>query len=161
MSQISSSRPQRKPNTSWSSWFQVLVQGLSPSVSRPAETSFLIGNAQIVEWPIVYSNDGFCKLSGFHRAEVMQKSSTVRVSMTMLLFTDGASETRQEVQTDQQKELEEERKGVRRRRRRVRRRRERSEEGGGGYSEEEDRGSEDEEEDVRKEEMEAEEESCA
>uniref|UniRef100_A0A3Q4BEI7 Uncharacterized protein n=1 Tax=Mola mola TaxID=94237 RepID=A0A3Q4BEI7_MOLML len=25
---------------------------------------------------VVYSNDGFCKLSGFHRAEVMQKSST-------------------------------------------------------------------------------------
>uniref|UniRef100_A0A8C7Z225 Potassium voltage-gated channel, subfamily H (eag-related), member 5b n=1 Tax=Oryzias sinensis TaxID=183150 RepID=A0A8C7Z225_9TELE len=39
-------------------------------------TSFLLGNAQIVEWPVVYSNDGFCKLSGFHRAEVMQKSST-------------------------------------------------------------------------------------
>ncbi|MBN3317254.1 KCNH5 protein, partial [Atractosteus spatula] len=41
-----------------------------------AETSFLLGNAQIVEWPVVYSNDGFCKLSGYHRAEVMQKSST-------------------------------------------------------------------------------------
>ncbi|MBN3300715.1 KCNH5 protein, partial [Amia calva] len=40
------------------------------------ETSFLLGNAQIVEWPVVYSNDGFCKLSGYHRAEVMQKSST-------------------------------------------------------------------------------------
>ncbi|CDQ56158.1 unnamed protein product [Oncorhynchus mykiss] len=26
----------------------------------------------------IYSNDGFCKLSGFHRAEVMQKSSTCR-----------------------------------------------------------------------------------
>lgn len=57
---------------------RVLVQGLSRPVSRPPETSFLIGNAQIVEWPVVYSNDGFCKLSGFHRAEVMQKSSTVR-----------------------------------------------------------------------------------
>ncbi|KAK3574014.1 hypothetical protein QTP86_034406 [Hemibagrus guttatus] len=41
-----------------------------------SETSFLLGNAQIVEWPVVYSNDGFCKLSGYHRAEVMQKSST-------------------------------------------------------------------------------------
>ncbi|KAG9344699.1 hypothetical protein JZ751_010385, partial [Albula glossodonta] len=40
------------------------------------KTSFLLGNAQIVEWPVVYSNDGFCKLSGYHRAEVMQKSST-------------------------------------------------------------------------------------
>uniref|UniRef100_A0A8D3C7L4 Potassium voltage-gated channel subfamily H member 5 n=1 Tax=Scophthalmus maximus TaxID=52904 RepID=A0A8D3C7L4_SCOMX len=45
-------------------------------VRRSSETSFLLGNAQIVEWPVVYSNDGFCKLSGFHRAEVMQKSST-------------------------------------------------------------------------------------
>ncbi|KAM9433158.1 voltage-gated delayed rectifier potassium channel KCNH5 isoform 1-T1 [Salvelinus alpinus] len=45
-------------------------------VRRSSETSFLLGNAQIVGWPVVYSNDGFCKLSGFHRAEVMQKSST-------------------------------------------------------------------------------------
>ncbi|NXF05137.1 KCNH5 protein, partial [Smithornis capensis] len=41
-----------------------------------AESSFLLGNAQIVDWPVVYSNDGFCKLSGYHRADVMQKSST-------------------------------------------------------------------------------------
>ncbi|CAG03757.1 unnamed protein product, partial [Tetraodon nigroviridis] len=52
----------------------VLLSFLSRCLSP--ETSFLIGNAQIVEWPVVYSNDGFCKLSGFHRAEVMQKSST-------------------------------------------------------------------------------------
>ncbi|XP_069494349.1 voltage-gated delayed rectifier potassium channel KCNH5 isoform X2 [Ambystoma mexicanum] len=44
-------------------------------VRRSTESSFLLGNAQIVDWPIVYSNDGFCKLSGFHRADVMQKSS--------------------------------------------------------------------------------------
>lgn len=42
------------------------------------ETSFLLGNAQIVEWPVVYSNDGFCKLSGYHRAEVMHRSSTCK-----------------------------------------------------------------------------------
>uniref|UniRef100_A0A8C5BHG8 Potassium voltage-gated channel subfamily H member 5 n=1 Tax=Gadus morhua TaxID=8049 RepID=A0A8C5BHG8_GADMO len=45
-------------------------------VRRSNETSFLLGNAQILEWPVVYSNDGFCKLSGYHRAEVMHKSST-------------------------------------------------------------------------------------
>ncbi|CAJ1078062.1 potassium voltage-gated channel subfamily H member 5-like isoform X2 [Xyrichtys novacula] len=44
-------------------------------VRRSSETSFLLGNAQIVHWPVVYSNDGFCKLSGYHRAEVMHKSS--------------------------------------------------------------------------------------
>lgn len=43
-----------------------------------SDTNFVLGNAQIVDWPIVYSNDGFCKLSGYHRAEVMQKSSTCR-----------------------------------------------------------------------------------
>uniref|UniRef100_A0A3Q1FHM6 Potassium voltage-gated channel, subfamily H (eag-related), member 5a n=1 Tax=Acanthochromis polyacanthus TaxID=80966 RepID=A0A3Q1FHM6_9TELE len=45
-------------------------------VRRSSETSFLLGNAQIVQWPVVYSNDGFCKLSGYHRAEVMHRSST-------------------------------------------------------------------------------------
>ncbi|XP_034554841.1 potassium voltage-gated channel subfamily H member 5-like isoform X2 [Notolabrus celidotus] len=45
-------------------------------VRRSSETSFLLGNAQIVNWPVVYSNDGFCKLSGYHRSEVMHKSST-------------------------------------------------------------------------------------
>ncbi|KAM4013403.1 voltage-gated delayed rectifier potassium channel KCNH5 isoform 4-T4 [Anomaloglossus baeobatrachus] len=45
-------------------------------VRRSSESSFLLGNAQIVDWPVVYSNDGFCKLSGYHRADIMQKSST-------------------------------------------------------------------------------------
>ncbi|XP_076024162.1 voltage-gated delayed rectifier potassium channel KCNH5-like [Genypterus blacodes] len=44
-------------------------------VRRSTETSFLLGNAQIVDWPVVYSNDGFCKLSAYHRAEVMHRSS--------------------------------------------------------------------------------------
>ncbi|XP_055000938.1 potassium voltage-gated channel subfamily H member 1 isoform X1 [Sorex araneus] len=44
-------------------------------VRRSNDTNFVLGNAQIVDWPIVYSNDGFCKLSGYHRAEVMQRSS--------------------------------------------------------------------------------------
>lgn len=47
-----------------------------------SDTNFVLGNAQIVDWPIVYSNDGFCKLSGYHRAEVMQKSSTCRYDAT-------------------------------------------------------------------------------
>lgn len=50
----------------------------NPFFHKSSETSFLLGNAQIVDWPVVYSNDGFCKLSGYHRAEVMQKSSTCR-----------------------------------------------------------------------------------
>lgn len=39
-----------------------------------ADSSFLLANAQIVDFPIVYCNESFCKISGYNRAEVMQKS---------------------------------------------------------------------------------------
>ncbi|CAH0755526.1 unnamed protein product [Diatraea saccharalis] len=38
------------------------------------DSSFLLANAQIVDYPIVYCNETFCKMSGYNRAEVMQKS---------------------------------------------------------------------------------------
>ncbi|KAM8720834.1 hypothetical protein ACLKA7_006818 [Drosophila subpalustris] len=38
------------------------------------DSSFLLANAQIVDFPIVYCNESFCKISGYNRAEVMQKS---------------------------------------------------------------------------------------
>ena len=34
----------------------------------------MIANAQIETNPIIFCNDGFCELSGYSRAEVMQKS---------------------------------------------------------------------------------------
>ncbi|KAL6040434.1 hypothetical protein STEG23_021060, partial [Scotinomys teguina] len=55
-------------------------------VRRSSESSFLLGNAQIVDWPVVYSNDGFCKLSGYHRADVMQKSSTCSYIITAIIL---------------------------------------------------------------------------
>lgn len=39
-----------------------------------ADSSFFLANAQIVDYPIVYCNEWFCKLAGYNRAEVMQKS---------------------------------------------------------------------------------------
>uniref|UniRef100_A0A915C2F1 Uncharacterized protein n=1 Tax=Parascaris univalens TaxID=6257 RepID=A0A915C2F1_PARUN len=38
-----------------------------------ADCSFILANAQIVDYPIVYCNDGFSKLVGYSRAEIMQK----------------------------------------------------------------------------------------
>lgn len=35
---------------------------------------FLIANAQVENIPIIFCNDGFCELTGYSRAEVMQKS---------------------------------------------------------------------------------------
>ncbi|XP_021098131.1 potassium voltage-gated channel subfamily H member 1 isoform X2 [Heterocephalus glaber] len=59
------------------------------------DTNFVLGNAQIVDWPIVYSNDGFCKLSGYHRAEVMQKSSTCSFMYGELTDKDTVEKVRQ------------------------------------------------------------------
>lgn len=35
-----------------------------------ADSSFLLANAQIVDYPVVYCNESFCKISGYNRAEV-------------------------------------------------------------------------------------------
>ncbi|XP_070144673.1 potassium voltage-gated channel protein eag [Drosophila kikkawai] len=43
-------------------------------VLKLTDSSFLLANAQIVDFPIVYCNESFCKISGYNRAEVMQKS---------------------------------------------------------------------------------------
>ena len=40
-----------------------------------ADSSFLLANARIMNYPIVYCNDAFCKLSGFNRAELVKQSS--------------------------------------------------------------------------------------
>ena len=40
------------------------------------DNAFLLSNAQIVDYPVVYSNDGFTKLSGYLRIDLMSKSST-------------------------------------------------------------------------------------
>ncbi|XP_073660789.1 voltage-gated delayed rectifier potassium channel KCNH1 [Tursiops truncatus] len=71
---------------------------LPPSIQAAEKyeyTNFVLGNAQIVDWPIVYSNDGFCKLSGYHRAEVMQKSSTCSFMYGELTDKDTIEKVRQ------------------------------------------------------------------
>lgn len=37
------------------------------------DCNFILANAQIVDYPIVYCNDGFSKMVGYSRAEIMQK----------------------------------------------------------------------------------------
>jgi len=32
----------------------------------------------VVDYPIVFANEGFCKISGFSKAEIMQQSSMLR-----------------------------------------------------------------------------------
>ena len=40
------------------------------------DNAFILSNAQILDYPIVYSNDGFTKISGYLRTDLMSKSST-------------------------------------------------------------------------------------
>ncbi|VDP77181.1 unnamed protein product [Schistosoma mattheei] len=38
--------------------------------------SFVLANARIVDYPIVYCNEGFSRLTGYSRVEIMQKSGS-------------------------------------------------------------------------------------
>ncbi|KPP57802.1 hypothetical protein Z043_124435 [Scleropages formosus] len=42
----------------------------------PAERKFLIANAQMKNCAIIYCNEGFCRMFGFSRAEIMQQPCT-------------------------------------------------------------------------------------
>ncbi len=63
-----------------------------------ADCSFLLANAQIVDYPIVYCSESFCKISGYNRAEVMQKST--RCSFMYGEMTDKTTISRIEQSLD-------------------------------------------------------------
>lgn len=37
-----------------------------------ADSNFILANAQIIDYPIVYCNEGFSKMVGYSRGEIMQ-----------------------------------------------------------------------------------------
>ncbi|XP_028284367.1 potassium voltage-gated channel subfamily H member 8 [Parambassis ranga] len=66
-------------------------------------SNFILANAQVSKgFPIVYCSDGFCELTGFSRAEVMQKSCACKFlygpesSEGIILSIDDALEERKE-----------------------------------------------------------------
>lgn len=76
-----------------------------PLSSAPADSNFLLGNAQgHYGYPIVYCSDGFCELTGFVRTEVMQKMCTCsflhgdETSESVIQQLDKALEGQQEYQ---------------------------------------------------------------
>jgi len=42
-----------------------------------SDSNFVLGNAQVAGYPIVYCSDGFVELSGFSRAQIMQKGKYI------------------------------------------------------------------------------------
>ncbi|XP_057684353.1 potassium voltage-gated channel subfamily H member 8 [Corythoichthys intestinalis] len=66
-------------------------------------SNFILANAQVSKgFPIVYCSDGFCELTGFSRAEVMQKSCACKflygpeTSEGIIISIDDALEERKE-----------------------------------------------------------------
>ncbi|XP_023349841.1 potassium voltage-gated channel protein eag isoform X3 [Eurytemora carolleeae] len=60
--------------------------------SQLPDTSFLIANAQIIDFPIVYVSDEFSHISGYRKAEIMQKS--IKCDFMMGALTDQAAVTK-------------------------------------------------------------------
>jgi len=54
---------------------QVTLTSLVSVVLDRTDSSFVLANARVVDYPAVYCNDGFCKLSGYSRAELMQRGA--------------------------------------------------------------------------------------
>ena len=54
---------------------QTTLTSLVLAVLDRTDSSFVLANARVVDYPAVYCNDGFCKLSGYSRAELMQRGA--------------------------------------------------------------------------------------
>lgn len=58
-------------------------------------SNFVLGNAQVPSYPIVYCSDGFCELTGWTRANIMQKACACK----FLHGPDTRDEHRKEIDT--------------------------------------------------------------
>uniref|UniRef100_T1JM83 PAC domain-containing protein n=1 Tax=Strigamia maritima TaxID=126957 RepID=T1JM83_STRMM len=64
-------------------------------VSAQMHSNFVLGNAQVPSlYPIVYCSDGFCELTGFARAQIMQKGCNCK----FLYGPDTNEEHKQEIE---------------------------------------------------------------
>lgn len=83
--------------------FNFLTLSLFLHLFRCLDSNFILANAQVSQgFPIVYCSDGFCELTGFSRAEVMQKSCACKflygpeTSESIILSIGDALEERKE-----------------------------------------------------------------
>ncbi|XP_071040311.1 voltage-gated inwardly rectifying potassium channel KCNH6 isoform X4 [Parasteatoda tepidariorum] len=67
---------------------------------------FLLANAQVEHFPIIYCNDGFCDLVGFSRAELMQRPATCDFLHGPLTSSQATAQIRESLTTCLEKQLE-------------------------------------------------------
>lgn len=87
--------------------FHSRIDHCLPSVFSPTDSNFVLGNAQVQSlYPIVYCSDGFCELTGYARAELMQKSCACHflygpeTSDRLTAQIQGALDERKEFKTE-------------------------------------------------------------
>lgn len=68
--------------------------------------NFVIANAQIETYPIIFCNDGFCELTGFSRAEVMQKSCLCEFLHCSSTGTYSVLQIKEALQGTEEKQVE-------------------------------------------------------
>lgn len=66
----------------------------------------MIANAQIETYPIIFCNDGFCELTGFSRAEVMQKSCLCEFLHCSSTSTYSVLQIKEALQGTEEKQVE-------------------------------------------------------
>ncbi|XP_052246974.1 potassium voltage-gated channel subfamily H member 6-like [Dreissena polymorpha] len=67
---------------------------------------FVIANAQIESSPVIFCNDGFCELSGYSRAEVMQKACLCDFLHGPLTSAMAIMQIRDALQGSEEKQVE-------------------------------------------------------
>ena len=65
------------------------LDNLIKRASNQGDTSFLLANAQIVEFPVVYCSEGFSKMLGYPKSDVMQ--NPIRCEFMVGTLTDRES----------------------------------------------------------------------
>ena len=73
---------------------------------RCLDNAFLLSNAQILDYPVVYSNDGFTKLSGYLRTDLMGKSSTCSFMYGDLTSADTQTKIRDALENSHIEQVE-------------------------------------------------------
>jgi len=67
----------------------------------------VLGNAQVpTVYPIVYCSDGFCELTGFTRAQIMQKGCACRFLYGVDTMDDHKTQIEQSLETKNELKLE-------------------------------------------------------
>lgn len=71
-----------------------------------SDRRFLLANAQVDSYPIIYCNDGFCELVGYSRAELMRRPATAEFLHGPLTSQQAAQHIREALAARTERQIE-------------------------------------------------------